>query len=344
MRFARSPCADPSEPSECDRLIAQADVELGPINIYDLYVDVCNKKASSHAQALAVRLHQAGSPLGKLLDRRGDLAGAPGRGQRLGGWWPKKKDPNPKYDPCIGVEVPQYLNRPDVQRALHANVTSLPYPWTECSTVLDYSDDDLMSSMLPVYSWLFRNSPADFRMMVYSGDVDGIVPILGTRTWLRSLDLTEQVEFKPWFTTGSGDAQQYGPQASACLLEKTRLCRPVLVLDRCSLVLAAGLWLHDAVQRAGICVGAQRGAHGPAHTAQARPRPSNQVPGERPSQPSQARPARATEQLGLPALASQPLPFHRTRNFLCIGTFSNRVYLLLLVVHREPLVAGRKAS
>lgn len=31
-----------------------------------------------------------------------------------------------------------YFNRPDVQRALHANVTKLPFPWTGCAA-LDYS-------------------------------------------------------------------------------------------------------------------------------------------------------------------------------------------------------------
>ena len=36
-------------------------------------------------------------------------------------------------DVCIIDEVPLYLNRPDVQHALHANLTNLPYPWEVCS-------------------------------------------------------------------------------------------------------------------------------------------------------------------------------------------------------------------
>lgn len=119
----------------------------------------------------------------------------------LAGWWPpatKKKDDGkvpPAYDPCVGVEVADYLNRPEVQRALHANTTALPYPWTECSNVVDYSDEDLMTSMLPVYRWLFKNAPA-LRLMIYSGDVDGIVPVLGTRTWIRELGMHMEEDLK----------------------------------------------------------------------------------------------------------------------------------------------------
>lgn len=36
------------------------------------------------------------------------------------------------YDPCLSDYTEVYLNRPDVQRALHANVTNISYPWTHC--------------------------------------------------------------------------------------------------------------------------------------------------------------------------------------------------------------------
>lgn len=36
------------------------------------------------------------------------------------------------YDPCSSDYTEQYMNRPDVQKALHANVTKIPYPWTHC--------------------------------------------------------------------------------------------------------------------------------------------------------------------------------------------------------------------
>lgn len=43
-------------------------------------------------------------------------------------------------DVCIDHEITRYLNKPDVQEALHANLTSLPYPWEACSRyVIHYS-------------------------------------------------------------------------------------------------------------------------------------------------------------------------------------------------------------
>jgi serine carboxypeptidase-like clade II len=36
------------------------------------------------------------------------------------------------FDPCSDYYVEAYLNDPDVQRALHANVTRLDHPWSAC--------------------------------------------------------------------------------------------------------------------------------------------------------------------------------------------------------------------
>ena len=48
--------------------------------------------------------------------------------------------PPPKYDPCIDGEVEAYFNRPEVQAALHANVSgALPWRWTDCSPLVQYS-------------------------------------------------------------------------------------------------------------------------------------------------------------------------------------------------------------
>lgn len=36
------------------------------------------------------------------------------------------------YDPCTEKYAEIYYNRPDVQKALHANITRIPYKWTAC--------------------------------------------------------------------------------------------------------------------------------------------------------------------------------------------------------------------
>ena len=41
----------------------------------------------------------------------------------------------PEFDPCSDYYVSAYLNRADVQKALHANVTKLKYEWRPCSDI-----------------------------------------------------------------------------------------------------------------------------------------------------------------------------------------------------------------
>ena len=36
------------------------------------------------------------------------------------------------YDPCTENYAEKYYNQPEVQKAMHANVTGIPYRWTAC--------------------------------------------------------------------------------------------------------------------------------------------------------------------------------------------------------------------
>jgi len=39
-------------------------------------------------------------------------------------------------------------------------------------------------------------------MLVYSGDVDAIVPVTGTRRWIKSLGLDVEESWRPWSIKG----------------------------------------------------------------------------------------------------------------------------------------------
>jgi len=42
----------------------------------------------------------------------------------------------PAYDPCVDFYATKYMNLPEVQKAMHANVTgSIEYPWSLCRSV-----------------------------------------------------------------------------------------------------------------------------------------------------------------------------------------------------------------
>ncbi|KAG1355245.1 serine carboxypeptidase-like 34 [Cocos nucifera] len=67
------------------------------------------------------------------------------------------------YDPCVSEYTEVYLNRPDVQEALHANVTRMAYNWTHCSDAITVWNDS-PSTMLPVIRKLINGG---LRVWVY---------------------------------------------------------------------------------------------------------------------------------------------------------------------------------
>nr|DAD42467.1 TPA_asm: hypothetical protein HUJ06_000697 [Nelumbo nucifera] len=99
-----------------------------------------------------------------------------------------------EFDPCTDYYVYAYLNRPDVQNALHANVTKLKYDWQPCSDVLNNWTDS-PSTILPLLQEFMANG---LRVWVYSGDVDARVPVTSTRYSLNKLQLAVNTSWYPW--------------------------------------------------------------------------------------------------------------------------------------------------
>lgn len=174
------PLADSDDGMRCVVAVNEAMQNMGDINIYDIYADVC----------LPPRARAAAERLGELLETSpAGVAARPALRLRRSG----------KYDPCIDNEVADYLNRPEVQAAMHANVTgTVRGPWKDCSDIVNYSRADLLSSMLPVWRELLKS---DLSMLVYSGDVDAIVPVIGTRRWIQHLHLEVVEPWRPWISS-----------------------------------------------------------------------------------------------------------------------------------------------
>ncbi|KHN05459.1 Serine carboxypeptidase-like 34 [Glycine soja] len=112
---------------------------------------------------------------------------------KIDGWHRKPAG----YDPCASDYTEVYLNRPEVQKALHANVTKIPYPWTHCSDNITFWNDS-PQSMLPVIKKLIAGG---VRIWVYSGDTDGRIPVTSTRYTLRKLGLGIVEDWTPWYTS-----------------------------------------------------------------------------------------------------------------------------------------------
>jgi serine carboxypeptidase-like clade 2 len=101
------------------------------------------------------------------------------------------------YDPCADYLVVDYLNRGDVQAALHANVTGIPYAWTPCSDALTNWTESAAST-LPLIKKLAESG---LRVWVFSGDTDDRVPVTSTRYALQKLSLATVKEWREWFTS-----------------------------------------------------------------------------------------------------------------------------------------------
>lgn len=83
---------------------------------------------------------------------------------------------------AVGDLTAAYLNRRDVQEAIHAVGPNggLPLQWTECTSVINY--DITGQSLVPKYANFQKQKPG-FKVLVYSGDID-IATVPFGKFWL----------------------------------------------------------------------------------------------------------------------------------------------------------------
>ncbi|XP_030927225.1 serine carboxypeptidase-like 45 [Quercus lobata] len=104
-----------------------------------------------------------------------------------------------EVDVCAQENTQKYLNRKDVQTALHAQLVGIK-EWSLCSRVLEYDDENREIPTIGVVGSLVKSG---IRSLVYSGDQDGIIPFTGTRTLVKGLakdlGLNSTVPYRTWF-------------------------------------------------------------------------------------------------------------------------------------------------
>ncbi|XP_057748957.1 serine carboxypeptidase-like 40 [Arachis stenosperma] len=110
--------------------------------------------------------------------------------------YPKK--PSIVTDPCSESYVHAYMNREDVQEALHANVTKLVYDWELCSNVIGRWGDS-SSTVLPLLHEFLNNN---LRVWIFSGDIDGRVPVTSTKYSIKKMNLPIKTKWHAWFAYG----------------------------------------------------------------------------------------------------------------------------------------------
>ncbi|KAG5629603.1 hypothetical protein H5410_001320 [Solanum commersonii] len=103
-------------------------------------------------------------------------------------------------DPCLNEWINLYLNKPEVQKALHANTTNLPYSWEVCSGPLQYKMEDVAIDIIPLLSNILKQH---IPILLFSGDQDSILPLTQTRKIAKllaqDLKLVALDKYGPWY-------------------------------------------------------------------------------------------------------------------------------------------------
>ncbi|XP_048231395.1 serine carboxypeptidase-like 28 [Ricinus communis] len=154
--------------NECYDALDQAYSEFGDINPYSIYSPPCYDSAT--------QIHHLNSSL------------------------PWKFRGN---DECVVMNTKRYMNLPEVQKALHANITLIPHPWVTCSSAIRGNWSDSPKSMLPIFKELIA---AGIRIWVFSGDTDAVLPLTATRYSINALNLSINTNWYAWYD----DHQQVG--------------------------------------------------------------------------------------------------------------------------------------
>ncbi|XP_039772646.1 serine carboxypeptidase-like 45 isoform X2 [Panicum virgatum] len=148
----------------CDRVMSQVTRETSRfVDKYDVTLDVCISSVLMQSQILA-----------------------PQQGSR-------------ELDVCVEDETMSYLNRKDVQQAMHARLSGMQR-WTVCSSVLEYKQLDLQIPTINIVGALVKSG---IPVLVYSGDQDSVIPLTGSRTLVSRLAsrlrLNTTAPYRAWF-------------------------------------------------------------------------------------------------------------------------------------------------
>ncbi|GJT02855.1 serine carboxypeptidase-like protein 40 [Tanacetum coccineum] len=105
-------------------------------------------------------------------------------------------------DPCCEHYTYAYMNRKDVQDAIHANVTNLNHAWDSCSFDVILAWYDRTRTVIPLLRELMENN---LRVWIFSSDTDAQVPVTSTKHTINSMNLTEKTPWHPWLVDHQGE-------------------------------------------------------------------------------------------------------------------------------------------
>ena len=108
------------------------------------------------------------------------------------------------YEPCEDDYVSAYLNRNDVQEAIHAKPS---IKWSECSDAIRYDQDDYNRPSHVLYPEIIA---AKKKVLIFSGDDDSICGGCGTQTWVWNINNNTDASASSWSAWNTDDGQVAG--------------------------------------------------------------------------------------------------------------------------------------
>ncbi|WMV10707.1 hypothetical protein MTR67_004092 [Solanum verrucosum] len=153
------------QPHQCDNAIDIAIADTDPIDLYNIYAPLCPKSDDLSTTYYTFNKNSINYGMQQEID------------------------------PCSDNYLIAYMNRPDVQKALHANVTKIKHNWQPCSEVIESWKDSPLS-IIPVIKKVMANG---IRVWIFSGDTDGIVPVTSTKKSIKKMKLRVETPWYPWF-------------------------------------------------------------------------------------------------------------------------------------------------
>ncbi|KAJ8900275.1 hypothetical protein K2173_024915 [Erythroxylum novogranatense] len=147
------------QPVECAVALNETYRDIFYVNIYNIYAPLCTHPSTTS------------------LPKKGSLT---------------------SFDPCSDYYGIAYLNRPDVQEAMNANVTKLTHDWQPCSDlIVNWLDSP--ETIIPLLQECMANG---LRVWIFSGDIDGRVPVTSTEYSLKAMKLPVKTKWHPWYIGG----------------------------------------------------------------------------------------------------------------------------------------------
>ncbi|XP_048337208.2 serine carboxypeptidase-like 1 [Ziziphus jujuba] len=125
--------------------------------------------------------------------------------------WPHRY-PEPWCRSYIYLSSYIWANDKTVQNALHVREGTIK-EWVRCNKSLSYVYD--VPSSLIYHRNLVKKG---YRVLIYSGDHDMVIPYLGTHAWIEALNLTLVDDWQPWFVNGQVAGYSTGYKYKKCQL------------------------------------------------------------------------------------------------------------------------------